>query len=185
MNTPKFFDFSEKKTKKFLTIFFYTLIGFAVLYFFLKKRNPQPVARSIPSKLTKEDRRPRISISGSLITPQTLQTLTSLGKYTKLHLIFKVSNSEEESKILTMLKNVQTLSAHHILFCETDIGYKSIIRQLSPKLHIEDSLLTASEMSSYLNAIAIVSDKGCESFYQLIEFQDSQSKILRILADLR
>ena len=185
MNTPKFFDFSEKKTKKFLTIFFYSLVGLAILYFFLKKRNPLPAARSIPVKPAKEDRRPRLSISGSLVTPLTLQTLSSLGKYTKLHLVFKVSSSEEEAQILSMLKPTQNLAAHHILFCETDIGYKSIVRQLSPKLHIEESLLTANEMSSYLNAIAVVSEKDCESFYQLMELRDCQSKVLRILADLR
>ena len=74
MNTPKFIDFSEKKTKKFLTIFFYSFICLAILYFFLKKRNPLPAPRYIPAKPAREDRRPRISISGSLITPQTLQT---------------------------------------------------------------------------------------------------------------
>jgi hypothetical protein len=185
MNPLKLFDFSEKKSKKYLAILFYCLVGLAILYFFLKKRSPSVPARVPQEKHQKEDRRPRLSVSGSLISPETTSTLSKLGRFTRLSLIFKVCSNDEEAKIREMLSSVQHLSPHHILFCETDIGYKALIRQLSPKLHIEESLSLASEMSSYVNAIAMVSDKECEYFYQLLEFQDCQSKVIRILGDLR
>jgi hypothetical protein len=99
-------------------------------------------------------------------------------------LIFKVQSSEEEEKIQEMLQNLVNLSPHRVLFCETDIGYKALVRQLNPQLHVEQSMQFANEMSSYLNAIAIVSDQECEQFYQIIDFQDSEMMIVSILNEL-
>ena len=135
-------------------------------------------------KTKKEDSRPRISIAGSLISPSEVSTITKIGKFSRLHMIFKVRNNDEENQIREMLINIGTINQNRILFCETDIGYKAIIRQLSPQLHIEENLQIAQEMSAYLNAIAIVGDEESEQFYQIIEFHDCEGMIVNILNDL-
>lgn len=178
-------DLSEKRLKKFFMILIYSVIGLLVIYFVFKKRSTVQSARPIPEKAKKEDRRPRLSISGSLITPDTLSTVSKLGRFTKLHLIFMVNSTEEEQKISGMLSEVTNLAMHRVIFCETSIGYKAVVRQLAPKLHIEDSLVCANEMSSYVNAIAVVGDAECDYFYHIPEFLDCQRRIIHILTNFR
>lgn len=166
-------------------IIVYSVIGLLIIYFVFKKRSPVQSTRPVPEKAKKEDRRPRLSISGSLITPDSLSTVSKLGRFTKLHLIFMVKSTEEEQKILGMLSEVMNLAMHRVIFCETNIGYKAVVRQLAPKLHIEDSLGYANEMSSYVNAIAVVGNSESEYFYHIPEFQDCQRIVIHILTNFR
>lgn len=178
-------DLSEKRLKKGLLIVFYLVIGLLIIYFIFKKRTPAPVLRQLPEKIKKEDRRPRLSVAGSLVNLETLSTVSKLGRFTRIHLVFKVDSIEEEQKIKEMLGEVSNLALHRVLFCETLIGYKAIIRQLSPKLHIEDDIQCANEMSSYVNAIAIVNNTDSEYFYQIPDFKDCQRRIIHILTNFR
>ena len=184
MNLKDLIDLNDKKTKKLITMTIYTALAFVLIYFIFRKRStPLPVPQA-PKVIKREDNRPRISISGSLITPDALKTISKIGRFSRLHLVFRVQNNEEENKIKEMLQEVTNLSQHRVLFCETEIGYKALLRQLNPVLHIEQSLTYATDMSAYLNAIAIVSDQECEQFYQIIEFQDCESMVVNILNDL-
>ena len=178
-------DFSNTKTKKFVLMAVYSIITLvAIYYFFIRRSQQAPIlAPARPAK--KEDMRPRVSITGTLITPETLNTLLRIGRYSRLYLVFRVMNSDEEEKIKHLLEDVVSLAKHRILFCETEIGYKALLRQLNPQLHIEENLKYAREMSGYLNAIAIVTDQECDHFYQIIEFKDSEGLIINILKDLR
>lgn len=184
MNIKELIDLSDKKTRKFFMMTIYTLIAFLILYFFFRKRTPPARAPQAIKTVKKEDSRPRISISGQLIIPRTLRTLSKIGKFCRIHLIFKVSNNDEENSIKDLLKDLANISQHRILFCETEIGYKATVRQLNPSLHIEHNLQYAQDMSGYLNAIAVVTDQECEQFYQIIEFQDCEGMIVNILNDL-
>ena len=172
MNLKDFFDFSDKRTRKLVTMGVYTLIAFLVIYYFFRRRSPQTRAPAPSKSPKKEDTRPRISITGNLISPSSIFTLSKISKISRLHLVFNVKNNQEEEEIKSMLKEVTNLSPHRILFCETEIGYKAIIRQLAPQLHIEESLRLAQEMSGYLNAIALVSDEESDRFSQIFEFRN-------------
>lgn len=184
MGIKEILDFSDKRTKKYLTMTLYTAIILLIAYFLFRKRLAPPQNPQVPKATKKEDVRPRLSISGTLVTPESLSTLSKIGRFTRLYLMFKVANNEEEDKIKNILIQVPSLTPHRVLFCETDIGYKALLRQLNPTLHIEKSLQYANEMAAYINAIAIVSDQECEQFYQIIEFQDCESMIVNILNDL-
>ena len=177
-------DFNDKKSRKLVMMSVYTILAFVIIYFFFRKRTPPTQTAPAPKQLKREDTRPRISIAGSLISPRELITLSKICKFSRLHLVFKVRNNDEETQIKEMLKDIGVLNQNRILFCETDIGYKAILRQLNPQLHIEENLQLAQEMSAYLNAIVIIGDEEFEQFYQIIEFRDCEGMIVNILNDL-
>lgn len=184
MNFKDFLDLSDKKTRKVLMMSVYTFLAILVLFFFFRKRSPPTRTASALKASKKEDTRPRICVCGSLISTGSLFTLSKISKFSKLHLVFKVQNNEEEAEIKKMLNEVTTIAPHRILFCETEIGYKALIRQLAPQLHIEESLRLAEEMSGYVNAIALVSDEESNRFYQIFEFRNCEAMIVNILNDL-
>lgn len=187
MGINDYLNFNDKRTRKYFTMAIYTAVILLIGYFFLRKRNtpiPVPQAQQVPKPKKKEDTRPRISVSGSLINPDSLNTLSKIGRFSRLYLVFKVMNTDDEDRIKAMLNGVPNLVLYRVLFCETDIGYKAVLRQLNPQLHVESNLQLANEMAGYMNAILMVCEEECEQFYQIIEFQDCESMIFNILNDL-
>jgi hypothetical protein len=180
MNIKDFIGFSDKISWKFVVMSVYTGLAVIVLYYFLRKRSTPPNVAQLPKHEKKKDLKPRVSISGKLITPASLRTLLKISKFTRLHLVFRVGSNEEEASIKEMIKDI--IPQHRILFCETEIGYKAILRQLNPQLHLEDNLAYAREMNAYLNDIAVVSDEETDQFYQIIDFVDCEGMVLNILS---
>jgi hypothetical protein len=176
-------DLSDKKLRRYALMVLYTLIALAIVYFMFRKRNAPLPAQPPPKPVKKDDNRPRVSISGALVTPETLKTLSAIGRFSRLHLILKVSGDDEEAKFKEMLAGLENLSSHRVLFCDTIEGYRALIRQLNPQLHVDVDLGFARDMGQFINAIALVTCQDAGQFYQLVRFTDCEREILRILKE--
>lgn len=172
-------SWSSYKNNTYLTSFLCTGLIVLLTYLLLKFCKSTPL-QPTPAPVAKpEDSRPKLSISGH-IALSDLPTTNTLGEHTRLYLIFQVQTTEQEEEIRNTLKSVTTLEDYRILFCETEIGYRSIVRQLNPRLHIDDDSAKAREMRGYTHSIALVTELQCE-FYQLIEYKDCHGLVLKLL----
>ena len=149
-----------------------------------KKPPRTPVAAARAKK--PEDSRPRISLAGQLLfsTPAApaqaaaLDTLAALGKDFRVHVVCQVSSDEEETAMRRQLEAL--VAEHRVLFCTTEIGYKSLIRQLNPRLHLDLSLAQAREMRAYTQSICLVGSQPSE-FQSIPEFVGCAEWIRRLL----
>lgn len=174
----------EYQTKKVgLTIFYTFLILVVTFYFLFRKRTTIP--RQAAPRRPAEDIRPKVSMNGKLLSGHDkLETLRNIGKSCRMYIVFEVRNDEEVKEIQNMLEKVETIEKYRILFCETEIGYKAIIRQLNPRLHLESDARKALEMKGYVNSITMITQEVCEGFYQIVEFAKCETLILNILNDI-
>ncbi|CAG9321970.1 unnamed protein product [Blepharisma stoltei] len=175
---------AEYQTKKIGLAIFYTLIILVITICILCRKRTNPT-RPPPARRPQEDIRPKICINGKLVLgSERLETLRALGKSCRVYVVFEVRTDDEEREIRDMLAKIETLEKYRILFCETEIGYKALVRQLNPRLHVECDISRAMEMKSYLNSITMITHDQCEGFYQIVDFAGSESLILNILRDI-
>lgn len=156
------------------------IIVLTILIIKLCKKSSQPEPPAAPQKV--EDSRPKLSITGQTAI-QHLPTLERLGELYRVYLISQVDSDEAESSIRDSVAPIKTLQEHRVMFSSTEIGYKSLVRQLNPKMHIDNRIDMAREMRGYVNSIAVLTTEQCE-FYQLAVFEECDHFIQTILGDI-
>jgi len=77
-----------------------------------------------------------------------------------LYLITRCNSDSIEQEILKALEEAKLfengLNRHKVLFCEQSMGKSSIVRQLDPKLHIDDELSVLASLSPYIPKLAFI-----------------------------
>lgn len=77
-----------------------------------------------------------------------------------LYIIARVTSDEMETSVRKALRNAGAFEAgvdeRKVLFCETQQGRVSMVRQIEPHLHIDNSTAVASALQRYIKFIALV-----------------------------
>lgn len=185
---------SPLQNKKYALVFIYTaLVLLITFYFFFYRRrqttntqNDIQVNSITPSYY--EDSKPKLSINGRAILSNPVQeviyTLDELSKQFRCYPIFQVTNDGEEDKIKETYQSIKGIPPHRWIFCETELGYRAILRQLTPRLHLEKDMYIAKQMAPYIPHIVMVTEEQCEGFFQLPVFIHSHHFLMKLAKDL-
>lgn len=180
--------------KKYALALLYTIIVLLITFyfFFYRRRHSTNISNNLQPNLIpfipSEDIKPKLSINGRAIlstpTEETIYTLNQLSKHFRCYPIFQVSHDDEEHKIKEAYQSVKGIPPHRWIFCETETGYRSILRQLSPRLHLENDIYIAKQMAPYIPNIIIITEEQCEGFLQLPVFIHSHDFLVKVARDL-
>ena len=179
--------------KKYLLAIIYTILALLLtLYFFFYRRrrntaiqnNPRPSPVSLAPK---EDIKPKLSLNGRalLLDPsaEVINTLEELSREFRLYPICQVLSDSEEQRIKEAYQSIKGIPHHRWIFCETDMGYRSILRQLNPRLHLEKDLYIAKQMAPYIPTIVMITEDQCEGFFQIPVFIHSHNFLIKLAKD--
>ncbi|KAJ9549129.1 hypothetical protein OSB04_021672 [Centaurea solstitialis] len=87
------------------------------------------------------------------VRSSVLEILSEITKYSDLYLMETVLDDESEKKVLTALENAGIFSGglvkDKVLFCSTEIGRMSFVRQLEPDWHIDSNPEITSQLARY------------------------------------
>ena len=85
------------------------------------------------------------------------------------------SDSLQDELLSKVLSAMPQVPAHRCLFYETSIGKVSMVRQLTPSLHVEHDRATYEQMQSFLKRMVLVdSSRGGDSMINTSPLQHQQ-----------
>jgi len=94
------------------------------------------------------------------LIPEAIPILIDLVQRSDLYLITRCNSDAIEREVLKVLEDAKLfengLNRHKVLFCETSLGKGSIVRQLDPKLHIDDELNILTSLIPYIPKLALI-----------------------------
>jgi hypothetical protein len=153
----------------------YSFLVLVLTLVFCCRRKKQPeLQEELPQK--PRDTRPILTLNGTsllsnIVTNSELLVLQDLTQRFRVYIPFLASDDESEADVCRQVEGV--VPRHRLLFYQTDLGYMSILRQLSPHVHLETSSEIALEMKRFLESIVMVSENQCEGFLQVIYLDDA------------
>lgn len=77
-----------------------------------------------------------------------------------VYVMCRIRNVEEKKRILSMLKDIEGLQRHKVLFCTTQKGYEAFTRQISPALLITHDTTQVEFLCRILPYIVLVGSHG-------------------------
>nr|UPW27159.1 peroxisome biogenesis protein 22 [Allium cepa]UPW27160.1 peroxisome biogenesis protein 22 [Allium cepa] len=85
----------------------------------------------------------------------SLKALVEISQTCDVYLMETVLDDESEERILMALENAglfltRSLSKEKVLFCSTDIGRSSFVRQLEPDWHVDSNLEVVSQLARFI-----------------------------------
>lgn len=104
----------------------------------------------------------------AVVRPAVVDVLLELAQACDLYLMARLLDDESEVNALTALESVGLfsfggLNRNKVLFCSTEAGKTSFVRQLEPDWHIDTSMETISQLSRFVRYELHVSPKGTGS----------------------
>ncbi|XP_071698027.1 peroxisome biogenesis protein 22-like isoform X2 [Rutidosis leptorrhynchoides] len=89
------------------------------------------------------------------VRSSVLEVLLEITKFCDLYLMETVLDDESEKKIVMALENAGIFTSgglvkEKVLFCSTDIGRTSFVRQLEPDWHIDSSLEISTQLARFI-----------------------------------
>jgi hypothetical protein len=150
------------------------LVLVLTLVFCRRRKKQEELQEDLPQR--PRDTRPILTLNGTsllsnIITNSELLVLQDLTQRFRVYIPFLASDNESEANLCSQFEAV--VPRHRLLFYQTDLGYKSILRQLSPQVHLETSSELALEMQRFLESIVMVSENQCEGFLQVIYLEET------------
>jgi len=91
----------------------------------------------------------------AVVRPSVVETLMEIAKACDLYLMARVLDDESEERVLTALDEVGVfkicgLNRNKVLFCSTESGKTSFVRQLEPDWHIDTDAEKISQLSRFI-----------------------------------
>nr|XP_009401185.1 PREDICTED: peroxisome biogenesis protein 22-like isoform X2 [Musa acuminata subsp. malaccensis] len=110
-----------------------------------------------------EEKTPEELQKHATVRLSVLQIVEEISKYFDLFLMETVLDDESEEKVLSALENAGifqngSLIKDKVLFCSTDIGRKSFVRQLEADWHIDTNLEIISQLSRFIRFQLYISE---------------------------
>ncbi|ESQ47685.1 hypothetical protein EUTSA_v10021287mg [Eutrema salsugineum] len=89
------------------------------------------------------------------VRSSVLQVLLEITKYCDLYLMERVLDDESEAKVLEALENAGVFTSggllkDKVLFCSTEIGRTSFVRQLEPDWHIDTNPEITTQLARFI-----------------------------------
>ncbi|XP_044501098.1 peroxisome biogenesis protein 22-like isoform X2 [Mangifera indica] len=89
------------------------------------------------------------------VRSSVLEVLLEITKFCDLYLMERVLDDESEKKILVALENAGVFTSgglvkDKVLFCSTEIGRSSFVRQLEPDWHVDTNLEIISQLARFI-----------------------------------
>ncbi|XP_062106165.1 peroxisome biogenesis protein 22 [Humulus lupulus] len=89
------------------------------------------------------------------VKSSVLEVLLEITKYCDLYLMERVLDDESEKKVLLALEEAGVFTSgglvkDKVLFCSTEIGRASFVRQLEPDWHIDTNLEIVSQLARFI-----------------------------------
>ncbi|CAI9275640.1 unnamed protein product [Lactuca saligna] len=94
-----------------------------------------------------------------------LEVLSEITKYSDLYLMERVLDDESEKRVLTSLENAGVFTTgglvkEKVLFCSTENGRMSFVRQLEPDWHIDSNPEITSQLARFIRQQVHISTKS-------------------------
>ncbi|CAH1414440.1 unnamed protein product [Lactuca virosa] len=94
-----------------------------------------------------------------------LEVLSEITKYSDLYLMERVLDDESEKRVLTALENAGVFTTgglvkEKVLFCSTENGRMSFVRQLEPDWHIDSNPEITSQLARFIRQQVHISTKS-------------------------
>eukprot|EP00250_Pteridium_aquilinum_P014907 c22276_g2_i1 orf=233-1069(+) len=104
----------------------------------------------------------------AVVRPAVVDVLLELAQACDLYLMTRLLDDESEANALTALETVGLFSVgglnrNKVLFCSTEAGRTSFVRQLEPDWHVDTSMETISQLSRFIRYELHISPKGTGS----------------------
>lgn len=104
----------------------------------------------------------------AVVRPAVVDVLLELAQTCDLYLMARLLDDESEANALTALESVGLFSVagfnrNKVLFCSTEAGKTSFVRQLEPDWHVDTSMETISQLSRFIRYELHISPKGTGS----------------------
>ncbi|KAG7578203.1 hypothetical protein ISN45_Aa03g024110 [Arabidopsis thaliana x Arabidopsis arenosa] len=89
------------------------------------------------------------------VRSSVLEVLLEITKYSDLYLMERVLDDESEAKVLQALENAGVFTSgglvkDKVLFCSTEIGRTSFVRQLEPDWHIDTNPEISTQLARFI-----------------------------------
>lgn len=102
-----------------------------------------------------EESTPEELQKGATVRSSVLEVLLEITKYCDLYLMERVLDDESEKKVLLALEDAGIftsggLAKDKVLFCSTEIGRTSFVRQLEPDWHVDTNPEIVSQLSRFI-----------------------------------
>ncbi|XP_044465897.1 peroxisome biogenesis protein 22-like isoform X2 [Mangifera indica] len=102
-----------------------------------------------------EESSPEEIQSQATVRSSVLEILLEITKFCDLYLMERVLDDESEKRILVALENAGVFTSgglvkDKVLFCSTEIGRSSFVRQLEPDWHIDTNLEIISQLARFI-----------------------------------
>ncbi|XP_039134730.1 peroxisome biogenesis protein 22-like [Dioscorea cayenensis subsp. rotundata] len=109
-----------------------------------------------------EERTPEELQEHATVRQSVVEVLLEMAKYTDVYLMETVLDDESEERVLSALDSAglfQTggLVKDKVLFCSTEIGRSSFVRQLESDCHIDTNLEIISQLSRFIRLLVHIS----------------------------
>eukprot|EP01018_Ginkgo_biloba_P017752 Gb_06151 [translate_table: standard] len=91
----------------------------------------------------------------AVVRPSVVEVLLEIAKACDLYLITRVLDDKSEERVLSALDvvgvfTVGGLDKNKVLFCSTEAGRSSFVRQLEPDWHIDTDVEKISQLSKFI-----------------------------------
>ncbi|XP_024993520.1 peroxisome biogenesis protein 22-like isoform X2 [Cynara cardunculus var. scolymus] len=102
-----------------------------------------------------EENTPEELQNQATVRSSVLEVLLEITKYSDLYLMESVLDDESEKKVLTALENAGVFTSgdlvkDKVLFCSTEKGRMSFVRQLEPDWHIDSNPEITSQLARFI-----------------------------------
>lgn len=111
-----------------------------------------------------EENTPEELQNQATVRSSVLEVLLEITKYSDLYLMERVLDDESEKKVLTALENAGVFTSgglvkDKVLFCSTENGRMSFVRQLEPDWHIDSNPEITSQLARFIKHQLHISTK--------------------------
>lgn len=101
----------------------------------------------------------------AVVRPAVVDVLLELARACDLYLMARLLDDESEGIVLAALEavglfSVGGLNRNKVLFCSTEAGRSSFVRQLEPDWHVDTSVETLSQLARFIRYELYISPKG-------------------------
>ncbi|KAK7196169.1 hypothetical protein NESM_000551900 [Novymonas esmeraldas] len=91
---------------------------------------------------------------------KALEILRFYAFSSELYLMCLIRDAEHKKRILSLVKGVDGIERHRILFCTTDKGYEAFTRQIDPHLLVTNDAAQVAFLKRIINTLVLVGSDG-------------------------
>jgi len=109
--------------------------------------------------------------NGAFVRQSSLGVVKELARATDLYLMARVDTDEQEAMVMSALEEAGLfegglVNRNKVLFCSTEIGIMSFVRQLEPDWHVDSSQTTVQQLARFLRHQLWIAPPGSPTLAQ-------------------